>query len=364
MQDRWVTLPRAAVDALLGSARRLIDEGRLPSCQLAVARDGEVLLSETFGEAAPGDRYSVMSVTKAVLAATTWLVLSDGVLQADTRAADLVPELDRDGLSEVTLAHLLTHTAGFPRAPMRPHEGATSAGRRARFATWRQDWPAGSRTEYHPVSAHWVVAELLESVTGTDYRTLVRTRLLDPLGLSTLQLGVPPSWQADVRDLVPVGEGRAGSTAPVVASEQEVLLYNDPAVRAVGVPGAGAVSTAADVALLYQGLLHDRAGLFDPAVLADGTGHVRNTMTDPWTQVPANRTLGLLVAGDDGRSAMRELGTGVGPRAFGGSGLGGQIAWADPGSGLSFCFLTDGVERDVVRTFVRSDRLSTLAAEL
>lgn len=343
--------------AVLALARTEVEQGRLPACSLALARDGEILLSETLG-APPRARFSVLSITKALLAATTWLVLGDGTLTARTRAAELIPELDRAGLREVTLEHLLTHTAGFPRAPLPPREGATSAGRRARFARWRQDWPAGSRTEYHPVSAHWVVAEMLETATGLDYRQLVRRRLLEPLGLHRLQLGGPAP---EVLDLVGVGTAPARDGVPAVASEQEVLLYNDPAVREVGVPGAGAVSTAADVALLYQHLLHDRTGLFDPAVLADGTGRVRNAHPDPWTRVPANRTLGLVLAGDDGQAALREFGRSVGPRAFGGSGLGGQIAWADPASGVSFCFLTNGIERDVVASFVRASRLSTRA---
>ena len=72
--------------------------------------------------------------------------------------------------------------------------------------------------------------------------------------------------------------------------------------------------------------------------------------------------LGLTVAGDDGKAAMRQFGRAVGPRAFGASGLGGQIAWADPDSGLSFCFLTNGLERDQVAAFIRANKLSTYAA--
>ena len=128
------------------------------------------------------------------------------------------------------------------------------------------------------------------------------------------------------------------------------------------VASSGETSTAADIALFYQGLLHDQAGLFDPAVLEDGTSRVRFPHLDPLTGVPANRTLGLTVAGDDGKSAMREFGKDAGPRAFGASGLGGQVAWADPDSGLSVCYLTNGMETDVVTSFIRSNRVSTLAA--
>jgi CubicO group peptidase (beta-lactamase class C family) len=121
------------------------------------------------------------------------------------------------------------------------------------------------------------------------------------------------------------------------------------------------VSTAADVALLYQALLHNDPPLWDPAVLADGTGRIRTTLVDPLRGVPANRTLGLTVAGDDGQAPMRDFGTNAGPGAFGASGIGGQIAWADPGSGLSFCWLTDGLWADILATHRRSVGLSTRA---
>ena len=51
-------------------------------------------------------------------------------------------------------------------------------------------------------------------------------------------------------------------------------------MRAVGVPGGGGVATAATVALFYQALLHNTDGLWDPDVLADATGRVRNTFPD------------------------------------------------------------------------------------
>ena len=48
------------------------------------------------------------------------------------------------------------------------------------------------------------------------------------------------------------------------------------------------------------------------------------------------------------RRSSRGFGRSVGPRAFGAMGVGGQIAWADPDSGLSFGYLTNGLDVDVV----------------
>ena len=43
-------------------------------------------------------------------------------------------------------------------------------------------------------------------------------------------------------------------------------------------------------------------------------------------------------------------------------GAGGQVSWADPESGLSFVFLTNGAQQDPRRQGVNGFRLSTLAA--
>ncbi|MFP5218473.1 MAG: serine hydrolase domain-containing protein [Actinomycetes bacterium] len=364
-QDRLTRLglDPTAVAALLDRAERDVVRGRIPSCQLALAKDGEIAVTATFGDAGDDDRYLVFSVTKALVASAVWVLLGERALTPQTPVADLVPEFRTGGKERVTVEHLLTHTAGFPRAPILPTDGATSEGRRARFADWRLDWEPGSRTEYHAVSAHWVLAEIVEQTAGTDYRRFVHERVVAPLGLRRLQLGVPPEEQGDVRDVVLVAqEVPEGAEVPEIATDDQLLLYNRTDVRAVGVPGAGAVSTASDVALLYQAFLHNEPRIWDPEVLADATGHVRNTHLDPFTRVPANRTLGLVVAGDDGKADLREFGKAVGPRAFGASGLGGQIAWADPDTGMSFCYLTDGL-MDLVRAFLRSSKLSTLAAE-
>ena len=140
-------------------------------------------------------------------------------------------------------------------------------------------------------------------------------------------------------------------------------MFNETDIRLSGVPGAGAVSTADDVVLLYQALLHDPKGLWAPEVLSDATSRVRFDHLDPWTGVPANRTLGVSVAGHDGKAVLRTFGSATGPRAFGASGLGGQVAWADPDSGLSFCFLTNGLDQDPVAAFKRSAAIATLAAK-
>ena len=347
--------------ALVGRARRDVDEGLLPSCQLAVGYDGELILDETVG-APPESRYVTFSVTKAFTGGLAWQLMGEGLLSDQTRVADVVPEFAGNRKQDVTVEHLLTHTAGFPRAPMRPEEGADRAARVERMATWRLDWPAGTQTEYHATSAYWALVEVIDRLTDSDFRAEFADRIATPLGLPGLTLGGSTDGVMPVVAVGDAGEGATLGDHVKETGEQFLLRFNEPGVLSAGVPGAGGVARAADVALYYQQLLHNKAGVWRDGVLIDVTTKVRNTLVDPLFQVPANRTLGLVVAGDDGKELTRGFGRGNSTRAFGAQGVGGQIAWADPATGLSFCYLTNGLDADVVGSFTRSAKIAGLAA--
>jgi CubicO group peptidase (beta-lactamase class C family) len=173
------------------------------------------------------------------------------------------------------------------------------------------------------------------------------------------KLGVPAAEQNDIAELQLVGDPATPDELeaafgvremPVTEVTDDALMgFNATEVREVGVPGGGGVGRAADLALYYQALLDDRQGLWDPAVLADVTSNVRNRLPDPMFRVPANRSLGLILAGSDGRSAERGMGRTVSAQAFGHNGAGGQLAWGDPATGLSLGYTTNGLDRHVLR---------------
>src|SRR5262245_16851765 len=107
------------VSELMARARRGVEEGHVPSCQVALARDGELVAWENFGDA-PAPRYTIYSITKALVASAVWVLVSEEALSFETRVADLIPEFASNGKDAVTVDHLLLHTAGFARAPMKP----------------------------------------------------------------------------------------------------------------------------------------------------------------------------------------------------------------------------------------------------
>ena len=368
----------AAVARLAERVQDEVDAGRMPAAQFALALDGEVVADGTFGSATADTRFNVFSCTKAVVGGVAWQLVGEGRLSHSTRVVDLVPGFLSEGpdagrAAQITLEQLLTHTSGFPYAPLGPPRWSTREGRLEAMSRWRLNFEPGTHYEYHASSAHWVVAEMVEAVEGTDYRQVVRERVLEPLGLDGFTLGLPADQQPDdVAELTMVGEPPTPEELeavfgmpdpPMGEVTPEILLnFNHPEVRAVGMPGGGGLADATSLARYYQALLHNPGGLWDPEVLADATGRVRCTLPEPLLGIPSNRTLGLRVAGDDGQSHLRGMGRGVSPRAFGHNGAAGQIAWADPATGLSFGFVTSAVDRNVLRESSRTSSLATRAA--
>ncbi|HEX2698639.1 MAG TPA: serine hydrolase domain-containing protein [Acidimicrobiales bacterium] len=364
------------LDDLLARARRDVDDGILPSCQIAVGLGGEVIAFETFGAATPDTRYSVFSCTKPIVASTAWVLMGQGRIDVEAPVVSYVPEFGTNGKHVVTVEHLLLHTCGFPSETLMPPEWNTREGRLAAFAAWKLKWEPGRAFEYHPTSAHWVLAEVVERAAGCDYRDAVQRLVTDPAGFDRRVLGLGAS-HGDQDGIAPMEVWGSPATPDELEAaigvrelpsteitDAALLGFNLPEVRAAGVPGAGAVLRACDLALFYQRLLHDPDGIWHPAVLADGTGTVRNTFGDPLFSVPANRTRGLVQAGGDGLSFLRGFGSSVSARAFGHNGAGGQIAWADPESGLSFAYATNGLDANVIRQFRRGMSLSTRAGRL
>lgn len=357
-----------ALPDLLARVQREIDQGLLPSCQMAIAHDGEIVVAATFGEAPAGDdsRYVMFSCTKAIVASAIWQLLGEGDLSLEDRIADHIPEFKTNGKDIVTLEQVLLHTSGFPHAPLAPPAWDTREGRLAAFGRWRLNWEPGSRFEYHPTSAHWVLAELLCRFDGEDHRDVLRRRVIDPLGLAKLRLGVPPEEQGDIARVVHVGEAptpqefEAVLGVPGIDVGEALAGFAEPEPVAVGVPGGGGVTNAIDLALFYQALLRNDGEVWDPAWLQRATSEVRNSFPDPLTGVAANRSLGLVIAGDDPH--RRGFGHGNDPRTFGHDGAGGQLAWADPVSGVSFAYLTNGLDRHQIRQWRRNVGINSRAA--
>ena len=356
-----------AAEALLELARREVDDGLLPAAQLALARDGEVVLSESFGDATDDTVFHMYSAVKPSVALTVLELAAEGLLSIDAPVADVLGSFAANGKEAITVSQLMLHVGGFPYAPLSRRAGSDRSARLAEYAAWRTDWVPGSRFEYHPTTAHWVLADLITEVTGRHHADVITERVLEPAGCSRW-LALSDDQLANAADVVSVGSEPTPEELRAVGiselpdlgvTHKHLERFNRPEIRAMGVPGAGGMACASDVALWYQAVLHNANGFLRPEVRREAV-RVRLRLPD-WTGVSVNRSRVFMMAGDDGRSRFRGHAAGASPEAFGHNGAKGQIAWADPGSGLSFVYFTNGLNRNDVSGVRRSMALSDRA---
>jgi CubicO group peptidase (beta-lactamase class C family) len=348
----------AGVDpARLEVLSRRIKLAALPSVQVAVARHGHLVTFETWGDATSETRYVLQSVGRSIVAGVVWKLLGEGRLRLDERVGEIIPEFATNGKQRVTVEHVLTHTAGFPYAPLGYPKMLDRQQRLAAFARWRRDYPPGERLQFHLTSAAWLIAEMVERRTGLSFADYLAEEITGPLGLSSVELGVA-----------------ADTVAPMTATDrtsedQQVDPWGpwylaDPDVLAAGEPSHALVGTAADVALYFQALYH--SGVWSPEAVAEGT-RIRRTERPAGEELyggSAKRTsMGLFVtvAGADAGSNLPSTGS---PALFGSAGAAYQLGFMDPESGVSFAMLSNGYPLAGYDTSRRGTAMMTNIANL
>ncbi len=137
------------LEALFARVRRDVEQGVLPSAQVALARQGKLVGVRTFGTAVQGGierpatddtLYCIFSATKAVVAAAIWILIEEDRLRIDERVAAIIPEFGTNGKAQVTVEQVLLHTAGFPYTPYPPDDWESRDKRLEAFSRWRLNW--------------------------------------------------------------------------------------------------------------------------------------------------------------------------------------------------------------------------------
>jgi CubicO group peptidase (beta-lactamase class C family) len=332
-----------------------IEEARYPGAQIALARHGKLALFRTYGNARTAGTtvpatnetlFLLFSQTKVLTSSALWTLVEEGKLSFMDRVADHLPEFAARGKADITLQQVMTHQGGFPNGDVTKATWTDHARMRAEVCDFSLEWTPGTRLQYHGRAAHLVQAMVIEAVTGQDYRDVIRTRVIEPLGLGNdIFVGVPQNQQSRCAD----------TYGPEPRD-------NSAEFRAAGLPSGGGYATARGMAAFYQMLgAGGRLGnvrTFSPRLLAYvARNHTGEAPDVQMTGIPMHRGLGPHVRGESDR--IRGLGTIGHPATFGHGGVGSSYSWADPASGVSFSYLTNFVSPDPWHS-MRLDRVANL----
>ena len=198
-----------------------VDDGRIAGFLTVVARRGKIVHFETIGmgdiennEPIEADTiFRIHSMSKPITSVAVMMLYEEGHFQLDTPVSRFIPEFKDmkvynddqseilDATKEVTIKHLLTHTAGIiygwggEPADKRFQEanifepGTTLAGMAQKLSTVPlvhepgEDWTYGVSTD--------LLGYLVEVVSGMPFEEFLQTRLFRPLGMVDTAFSVP-----------------------------------------------------------------------------------------------------------------------------------------------------------------------------
>ena len=211
--------PTSLTGRLDASLPTIASISQAPAAVLAVIAGGETAIA-CHGNPTP-DAHTVFelgSITKTFTALLLAEMVTRGEVNYNDRiTAYLPPQAFPRRVPEtpVTLVHLATHTAGFPRLPANFYLRALPVWRTNPYARYRLDdlYRATARTRpRHPPGTHMhysdfgvgLLGQLLANAANRDYQELVLDRICRPLGMTDTLTGPGPSCATGYRRGRPV----------------------------------------------------------------------------------------------------------------------------------------------------------------
>ena len=198
-----------------------VDDGNLPGFLTVVARRGKIVHFETIGmrdiennkPIAADTIFRIHSMSKPITSVAVMMLYEEGHFQLNTPVSKFIPEFKNmkvynedqteilDAKNEVTIKHLLTHTAGLTygwggepvdkryRESNMFERGATLADMAKKLTTIPLVHEPGERWTYG-VSTD-VLGYLVEVVSRMPFEEFLQTRLFGPLGMVDTAFSVP-----------------------------------------------------------------------------------------------------------------------------------------------------------------------------
>ena len=312
-------------------------DSAFPGAVIAVGQHDSVVLLAAVGHYGADDRrpvttetiYDLASLTKVIALTTECILLVDqGKLDLAAPVQRYLPEFRGPMKDQVTIRHLLTHSAGL--AADLPLFDST----RTREAALRMVdtspllSPPGTRFVYSDLSAI-VLMQVVERITGRPFDQVLADDVFGPLGMTATRFVPPQSWH-----------DRIAPTEVDTFFRHRLLIgevHDESAARLGGVSGnAGLFSNAPDLARFAAWLLDVRAGRPGPLRADSGLVHRFTTKQD----IPPGSSRAL---GWDTPSELSSAGTKMGPNAFGHTGFTGTSIWFDPDRNVFIILVTNRV---------------------
>lgn len=358
-------MTRDGVDAIWSAVERLYASGMHPGISFALRRHGHVVLKRAIGHAqgnGPGDHthrpvrmtpdtpVCIYSASKALAAMTVHLLSERKALSLLDPVSHYIPEFGRNGKRDITIYQLLCHKAGIPTIPTAGIDVADLLLDRKHLLRLiyesAPDRP-GHHHAYHALTAGFVVADLVERVSGQPFRRFFREHFTAPLGLDSIDFGARKAALKHVARNYATGFRVNGplnlylKRAIGTNLEHAVELSNDPRFYRAVIPAGNGIATADDACRFFQCLLDGgrlgRTRVLQPLTVRRAVAEVGKPEIDRSLLLPLRYSAGMML----GSSPWGLYGPST-AKAYGHLGFANNLVWADPERAISVAILTTG----------------------
>jgi CubicO group peptidase (beta-lactamase class C family) len=355
-----------AIAEIWRAVERLYRSGAYPGVAFCLRRHGQIVLNRSLGHARgngpldppqtaktvlqPDTPICLFSASKAVTAILVHKLAEEGGIDLSQRVSHYLPGFAAHGKRDITIADVLSHRGRVPTLVV-PRE--------QRQVELLLDWPAliqricdapptrSGGMAYHALTGGYVVAEILQRVTGDSLQAYLDSRLRKPLGLKHFTYGLPPAARAQVALNYIAGTpvrfpiAQLLERALMLPMDRVVEASNSAAFMDAVIPAGNLYATAEELSRFYQLLLDGgRLGhkpLLQPETVARAIRPRTRMALDRTLMVPMRYSEGLML----GANPAGLYGP-ITANAYGHLGFMNILGWADPDRDIAASLLVTG----------------------
>ncbi len=290
----------------------------------------------------------VFSSTKGATAACAHLLAHRGLLDVDAPVVTYWPEFGQAGKEHIPVRWLLSHQAGLPTVDAKLTREEALAWDPVIHALEVQApyWEPGVADGYHALTYGHLVGEVVRRIDGRSLGTFFHEEFAEPLGLE-FWIGLPEEFDARVAPMISMGTADGPSIEDMLGADSMMVRAltlngalsggdlawsaNQRDFRAAELPAGNGVANAPSLARLYAGLIGGvdggpSEGLLSPEQI-DAARVLQTSGADQVLSFPGIDVESTIALGFWSASAFAPFG---GRHAFGHSGAGGSVGFADP----------------------------------
>ncbi|TMR96488.1 serine hydrolase domain-containing protein [Nonomuraea basaltis] len=192
--------------------KTFVQDRKITAAQLAIMKSGRIVLargyryndfSRALPTVSPTSLFRIASVSKNITSAAIMRLVQDGKLSLSAKVTQLLGLTPADPrMAQVTVLRLMQHLGGWDKDVSKDqlwldHTIAATLdvplpighADIIRYATARQlDFDPGTKMVYSNYG-YMLLGRIIAKVSGTSYESYIKTKLLQPLGITRMRLG-------------------------------------------------------------------------------------------------------------------------------------------------------------------------------